>query len=213
MLRLKDSHYFAKGYTRLCYIHPDDTGLCIKIPLEEKGDRKRRNKGILKAIKRENDYYKRLAKRNICWDHLSKYLGDIDTNLGRGSVYQLIRDKQGEIPKTLEYYLQSPEFIFKNEDSIINALKTLLDYMIENAISTTSLFPRNLVLDTTCTPLKLTIIDDIGNTEFIRFSELSNRLMKSKINRKWQKMHLFIQKNYNGLPQTFIDKLSKIITS
>jgi len=183
MIELDDSLFFSKGTTRKCFLHPENNNLCIKIPLINEG---KRNKGILKAVHRENKFYLRLKKRNVSWEHLSQYKGDVDTNLGRGSVYQLIRDDNGEIATNLEQYLQSKNPLI-NSNVLANALDELYAYMQENKVLTTSLLPRNIVIHQRNGHVKLIIIDDIGSSEFIPVSQYISFFAEKKIKRKWAK--------------------------
>ncbi|OIQ47617.1 MAG: hypothetical protein BM565_05620 [Gammaproteobacteria bacterium MedPE] len=190
MLILNNSHYFSQGTTRKCYFHPDNNELCVKIPLTDQGDRTR---GLMKNIDRENRYYRNLAKKNISWTHLSRYHGDTETNLGYSSVYQLVRDCHGEIAKNLEDYLADKNFVATHLNELIAALKELYTYMRDNQILTTSLQPRNIVLNPIANQFKLIIIDDIGNSEFIRISEFIAIFARKKIDRKWRRMLTLIQ--------------------
>jgi len=183
MIELNESLFFSKGTTRKCFLHPENNDLCIKIPLVNEG---KRNKGILKAVHRENKFYLRLKKRNVSWEHLSQYKGDVDTNLGRGSVYQLIRNDNGEIATNLEHYLQSKNQLI-NSDVLSNVLDELYAYMQANQILTTSLLPRNIVLHQHHEQMKLVIIDDIGSSEFIPVSQYISFFAEKKIKRKWAK--------------------------
>ncbi|WP_133406385.1 YrbL family protein [Parashewanella tropica] len=193
MLIINESLYIAKGTHRCCYIHPHDDNLCIKIPLNKQG---KQSKNIQKALNREHKYYKRLSSRNISWKHLSEYKGDIDTNLGKGSIYQLIKDDNGLVSKSLEYYLQNPSLIKDYEENFVKQLDCLYEYMSSNKILTTSLLPRNIAVQKTDCHLKLWIIDDIGNSEFIPISEVTSRLIRKKIKRKWNEMVELINTHY-----------------
>ena len=204
MLILDNNLYFAQGTNRKCYLHPQNRDLCIKIPLQNQQTRQR---GILRNIERENNYYKKLQKKNISWSHLCQYHGDIETDLGIGSVYQIIRDDSGEIATNLEHYLQQPEFVQAYQRQLISALKELFDYMVDNLIVTTSLLPRNIVLTRTTEGFKLTIIDDIGNSEWLKLSELTTALTIKKIRRKWHKMLTNIQTECKNLPSSIIDEV------
>ena len=155
--------------------------MCIKIPLENEG---KRTRGILRAISRENKFYLKLKKQKASWEHLSEYKGDVDTNFGRGSVYQLIRNDDGEISTNLERYLQSNSTI-ENSDELSNELDKLYNYMQKNRILTTSLLPRNVVIQKLDGRVKLVIIDDIGNSEFIPVSQYMTSFAQRKIKRKW----------------------------
>ncbi len=195
MLTLNDSLYFAEGYVRKCYLHPDDNNLCVKIPHKNQNERQR---GICKSIQREKNYYKSLIKRGIAWDHLCQYHGDIETNLGLGSVYEIIRDHNGEIAQNLEQYLSQADFFQNHESELVKALQELLKYMLENKILTTSLRPRNIVLDPVPDNFKLSLIDDIGNSEWLKVSELTSGLQVRKIKRKWRAMFKEIETKYIG---------------
>jgi len=181
MIELNESLYFSKGTTRKCFFHPEHDDLCIKIPLENEG---KRTRGILRAISRENKFYLKLKKQKASWEHLSEYKGDVDTNFGRGSVYQLIRNDDGEISTNLERYLQSNSPI-ENSDELSNELDKLYNYMQKNRILTTSLLPRNVVIQKLDGRVKLVIIDDIGNSEFIPVSQYMTSFAQRKIKRKW----------------------------
>lgn len=208
MLVLDDNHYFAKGYSRNCYTHPSNDNRCLKIAITQNP---KRTPGIVKGIERENKYYKHLAKQNISWAHLSQYYGDIETNRGLASVYQLIRDPDNQISKSLEYCLSEADFIKKHSDQLISALNELFKYMKDNVILTTSLLPRNIVVQlSTTSVIKLYLIDDIGSSEFIPFSQYIRYLGKRKVVRKWEKMlKLILSKNQN-LPTDFIKKLQEL---
>ena len=65
--------------------------------------------GKEKEDHRDRDYYKRLQRWGIPWDMITRYYGDVATNLGRGSVFELIVDQEGGISKDLEPYLLSSE--------------------------------------------------------------------------------------------------------
>jgi len=188
MIELNTSLFFSKGTTRQCFLHPDNNDLCIKIPLVNEG---KRNKGILKAVSRENKFYLRLQKRNASWAHLSQYKGDVETNLGKGSVYQLIRNDDGNIATNLEQYLQSKNPTMSN-DVLADALDDLYAYMQANKILTTSLLPRNIVLHQQHGQMKLVIIDDIGSSEFIPVSQYISFFAEKKIKRKWAKFKAII---------------------
>ena len=181
MIELNESLYFAKGTTRRCFFHPEHDDLCIKVPLDNEG---KRTRGILKAISRENQFYKTLQNNNISWEHLSEYKGDVDTNFGKGSIYQLIRDHNGEISTNLESYIQ-PNNSIESNDELSRELNNLYRYMQQYKILTTSLLPRNIVIQKNESNVKLIIIDDIGSSEFIPVSAFFAKLAEKKIKRKW----------------------------
>lgn len=97
MLEIDHSHYFAQGLHRKCYVHPQNKYKVIKINMMHAVDHK--------ETKREVDYYKHLERRGINWNMIPKYYGTEETTLGKGHVFDLIRDYDGHISKPLTYYL------------------------------------------------------------------------------------------------------------
>ena len=82
MLYLDESLLVGKGANRICYQHPVEREKCIKIPKVSNCQ--------TQAL--ECEYFKLLYTNNISWKHLSHYYGEVNTNIGRGYVYELIRD-------------------------------------------------------------------------------------------------------------------------
>ena len=175
MLLLSEADIFGKGYHRTCYRHPNDASLCIKIM----------KKTQLKELDREIEYYEILAKKNISWDLLSKYHGQVETNEGLGEVFDLILDSSGDVSKTFEHYLKEPHV--EPTEELLNSLVELKSYMLKNAIVTTAIKPRNIVYQKSDSGNRAVIIDDIGNTEFIPLSTYYKVFARAKIKRKWKK--------------------------
>ena len=97
MLTLESSALIGRGLRRECYFHPEDENKCIKVVVS----------GDHKETRREQSYYRLLEKRNISWRMLARFYGNVDTNLGEGAVFDLIRDYNGEISKTLGHYFSA----------------------------------------------------------------------------------------------------------
>lgn len=171
---LEEKHLIGEGFHRRCFIHPTDDNLCVKVGKID----------LTKEMAREYDYYKRLNKKQISWDCLSQYYGVIQTNIGVGYIYQLIKDDNNQPSKTLEHYLQNDMPI-----GATNALKQLENYLLTQVVITTSLKPRNIVLQKYNNHVKnAVIVDDIGNTEFIPLSNVSNVFARLKIRRKLNRL-------------------------
>jgi len=96
-------------------------------------------------IKREKQYYRHLQKRGISWDMIPRYYGDAETNLGLGSVFDLISDHDLTVSKSLEYYLSSEEQTEKCYESLSESLHLLKKYLLDNNIVTMDLKPYNIL--------------------------------------------------------------------
>ena len=77
------------GRHRACYIHPADTSKCIKV-VHNPGEH------AFQEIKRELAYYKHLESYLKDWSGLPRFYGEVETNLGRGFVYDRIVDFDGK---------------------------------------------------------------------------------------------------------------------
>ena len=178
VIYINSSSLIGKGAHRKCYVHPENKDLCVKIIF----------KGDLKESKREQSCYRLLEKRNISWEMLSRYYGVIESNLGRGAVFDLIRDYDGEISKTLEYYLSSSEILELYCPCFLQAFYSLKKYLYKYKIITMNLQAKNILYKKTSDKDgHLVIIDNIGNSDFIPVCNYIGYLATKKILRKWQR--------------------------
>ena len=186
MLHIESSEFIGEGSHRACYGHPENKNLCIKIGAIDS-----------KESQRERKCYSLLQKRNISWEYLSRFYGFVDTNLGRGEVFDLVRDHDGNISKSLEYYLDSKE---KSESFCIelaNAIGLLKENTYQQAILVRSILPENLLYKKTSNENgRLVIIDNIGNTDLIPICDYSKFFARRKIMRKWARFESAMLRKY-----------------
>ena len=191
MIELTANDCFAKGFHRACYIHPADGGLCIKVSL----------RGDFRESEREIRYYRHLAGRNISWDMLPRFHGSVETNFGAGAVFDLIRDYDGEISKTLVSYFNSAVLAEANLTGLTQGFKRLRDYLMEHRIVTRTIKAKNVLYhrrdaENGC----LMIIDNIGNTEFIPYANYIGYFARAKTARKWRRFEAHTIEHYPSNP-------------
>ncbi len=183
MIQLEDKYYIGEGDIRVCYEHPLDKGLCIKVPRPET-TRKYTEKELL--------YFYKLAKRNKSkyqYPFYSDFHNEEETNFGLGQIFDLVRDETtGEISRTLEYYLTESNTI--EDEKLESALKVLKQQMTKHRVFTRDLRARNI-----CCKIKddesieLIIIDGIGHRDFFPFADWFHYFSKKKIDRTFTKWH------------------------
>lgn len=175
MIILDNSLIIGKGTNRTCYLYPNNSK-CIKI----------NNSSDNSETKKEIMYYKYLIKENISFTNLSKYYGVVETNLGKGYVFDLIKDYDGEISKTLSYYLQTED----RTKSILNPLKLLEDlkrYTLHQGIIVKDLNTKNIMYQKIDENIgRLIIIDGITNSNFFSISRYFKKYRLKKINYFWE---------------------------
>ena len=187
MITLESSSLIGRGLRRECYFHPEDENKCIKVVVA----------GDHKETAREQSYYRLLEKRNISWKMLARFYGNIETNRGEGAVFELIRDHNEEVSKTLEHYFSANNETDLNYQDLSRALPLLKQYLLKWKIVTMSLKPQNIVYQKiNPTQGKLVVIDNIGNSDFIPICNYVDRMAIRKIRRKWQRFEESLSKDY-----------------
>ena len=170
----------GNGRERICYVHPTESDKAIKITPGP----------VRKQTDRELKFYRGLkGRRKVNYEHIPKYFGPIETTQGRGQVFELIRDYDGTISKSMLWYLEegySMDFFEKK-------LTELHDYLLANhLIFNHDMYAGNLLYKRKSeSEGKLIIIDGLGDTVFISWLNALPSHARSKINRRWE---LFINR-------------------
>ncbi len=195
MIELNENLLLGKGTKRFVYIHPNDNTKCIKIL---------KSPDSKKAVKRELNEYKKLVKRDISWKMLSKYYKKVKTNLGDGYIFDLIRDYDGEISKTLPYYLND-KHNFKNIINPTQCIQNFKDYILKNSIVVGDISFANIVYQrVSSVDGKFVVIDGVENSEFIPIATYVNHFREKKIKRKLARVDKNLKKY-----QVYLDYLNK----
>ncbi|MDL2329397.1 hypothetical protein LJC71_06585 [Desulfosarcina sp. OttesenSCG-928-A07] len=192
MYILDSSLFIGHGVNRECYVHPENSALCIKVVVGHGGKRETRI---------EKSAYKHLEKRGISWELLSRFHGTVSTNKGLGVVFELIRDRDGSISKPLRQYIHTPEQTALHRDGLSRAFSHLKTYLFSEEIITSPLKAKNIVYQqTTDTGGKLVIIDNVGNTDFIPICNYLSWAAQRKIHRRWKRFELRLKTRYAHNP-------------
>lgn len=164
MVTLSENDYFGKGSFQKCYVHPNDPNLCLKVKTDKNL--------IDPRVDREIAYYKKIQKKKIKSDFFAHYHGEILTNYGMASVYDLVRNETDQqISKPLSQYLD-----FKNGQFSEAYLQSLLTILKEKLIRH-KIIVRDLTAENICckilqdNTIKLVIIDGVGHRDFFPFVE------------------------------------------
>ena len=177
ILRISDSSYIGKGKNQKVYFHPNFPQRCIKINYS----------GQNREQVEEPKIYDRLQKSNINWTHLAKFYSECKTNLGVGLIFELIKDYDGTVSKTLNKYFRSNYINF--EAPYLKAeLSILRQFLLKQSVVLRELSENNILVQYfNKDQYRLVVIDGLGHNEFISFFTLSRTLMRMKIERRWKK--------------------------
>ena len=137
---------------------------------------------------REEKCYRLLEKRNISWDLIPRFYGFVETNLGRGAIFDLIRDYDGGLSRSLGYYLASNTLEEAHQLSLSNAFVPLKDYLCRYRVITMMLKPQNIVFrKLSDVDGDLVLIDSVGNSDLLPICDYSGFFARQKILRKWRR--------------------------
>lgn len=191
MLDLETALVVGKGLHRVCYAHPQDDRLCVKVLLPLK------SQTPLIEAEREVKYYGFLEKKGVPWTMLPKFHGEVVTSRGPGYVFDLIRDHDGLVSQTLKHYLASPIETENNAEGLLMAFDLLKDYLLEWKIVTMTIKAKNILYQKISEKKgRLVIVDNIGNSDFIPICDYVDFMAERKIRRKWYRFEAALRKEY-----------------
>jgi len=191
MLDLESSPVVGRGLHRACYVHPSNGNLCVKVlfPLKSREP--------LIEVEREVNYYRFLKKRGVPWTMLPEFHGETDTTRGKGYIFDLVRDYDGSVSKTLRDYLSLPQETMKYAEALSAAFDLLKDYLLQWKITTMTIKAKNILYRKISEAEgRLVIVDNIGNSDFIPICDYVGFMARRKIHRKWQSFEALLIKEY-----------------
>ncbi len=188
IIHLNKSLLIAKSIGITIYSHPDNPNQCLKIVHHKSIDE---NKIDIK-------YHQHLQNRGASFKHVARFQGEQNTNKGNAVVFELIKDYDGKISKTLQYYLLTPR---KFDQLIAEHLLILKQYLLTERIVFKDLNPNNIVLcRINATDITLIIVDGLASRNLIPIAHYVNFFAVSMIKRRWRKT---IENRYKELKPIF----------
>ena len=205
MINLQGVIPFAEGGNRVCYVHPDDKSMCLKITKLEAVKKMYRKAPWYKKLRsvksfddnfrEERAYKQRAIKENPqeIWKHLAKWYGFELTSEGLASCTELIANNN-KVALNLEEYL----FSKGRTPEIDTALKEFEMFLKETKLLTKNIIPHNLAVQENESRLSLKIIDGLGCMSFIPLAEISNIFANRYIERRIELMYSRIEWDLSG---------------
>jgi len=178
----------GRGLHRACYVHPHAPDRCIKVLTAA-----HREASYAVEQRREAAAYRLHAKRGNSWRHLARYYGEVATDAGAGAVFELIRDDDGGVSKTLQFYLAAPADAFDGSvngdgdvDALARAVQTLYTGMLAERIITMNLKAKNIVWQRGARS-RLVLVDGLGHADYLPACDYVAFLARWKIRRRWMR--------------------------
>lgn len=168
----------------MCFVHPEDPRLAIKISTG----------AVSEQSAREIRFYRKLEKRGgVDSKHIPGFHGLCETSRGKGIVVDLVRDYDGQVSRPLNWYLAQgfpiEEFEPFLEELKQSFLKNLIVFNHDMTIG------NLLVQKTAAARFRMVAIDGLGDVVAIDWLDVFPFLVRRKIRRRWQR---FIARVYRS---------------
>lgn len=170
-----------EGTNRACYSHPSDYLKCIKIDIREN-----------KETENELKYYRKLKKSNVPFEMISEFYGYEQTNLGKATVFELIRDDDGKISQEMDKFLDNNSV--DDIEKILKHLPLLKKYIFDNKIYVKDLNPVNVMYQIKKKSNRLVIIDGLAHSNYNPFFYTCDFFIMNKIKNSWNRFIKIIGK-------------------
>lgn len=184
---------FSSGGNRYCFINPNDSTQCIKIPRPERLPelKRREQKGLARfkpvdAFDENKQEFKTIKKieetigPNV-FKLISRCYGLVETDLGLGLASELIRDYDGKISITLKQYVWEKGFTSELKE----VLEKFKSYWQCCGVPSRNLLLHNIVVQESEKGIaRLVVIDGLGWSEFFQVGSLFPIINKAKAKRK-----------------------------
>ena len=186
LLSLTDELILSKGKHKVVYLHPFNDKLCIKI-LNNISDT---------DFDREMKYRHALGSKADKMSLLTKYFGEIETNRGKGYIFERVFNFDGSDCKTIQDHLQNPESI----DDLTELLLSFKKVFIDEKFVTAGMNPKNFLVQR-LSPIKrqVRIIGKIGTAAKIPILYYSDFLMIKRARKYWRRFVKEISIEYSEI--------------
>lgn len=117
---LESATLLGSGNERFCYLHPDDEDKVIKIPHNKREKSRHQNE-------LEYQYMSYLQQHNADMSHIAACYGWIETDMGRGLVFQRVHDANGMDSITLNKALKESVLTVEEAKKLLEELRVYLE--------------------------------------------------------------------------------------
>jgi len=177
-LVLDETLLLARGGVRAVYRHPAEADKCLKIVFNQQRRR---------SVRREITYLKKYHRRHGPLDYLPGFYGFCSTNLGRAAIFELIRDVDGQVSRSLAEFVAGRVTPGLGAGQIVELLAELHHRLLADQVIACDPAPPNLLVQyRDAHRPRLVLVDGIGNPHFIKIADFSKYYADKLINKKWR---------------------------
>lgn len=206
MIDLSGSTPFAEGARRLCYQHPENTDLCVKISKPQTVEARRKHAPWYRRLRsltafddnydelkgyRQLPIFRALKDDNAqVWQHIPRCYGFAGTSLGPGLVLDYYHSN-GKPAPTVQDHIAKHGMTAELQ----SAMQEFADFLTSSQLVTRAIIPHNIVW---AADGKIKLIDGIGGRNLIPLAEffpipqlnvIAKRKTKRRLRDMWQRLY------------------------
>lgn len=151
LITLEHARLLGSGNERLCFVHPENERLCIKVT--KPGVTHRSQNAI------EQQYFEYLKEQATPFTYLPEYYGVVQTNYGPGLVFERILDDNNQPSQRLDALIKNHEI---SNSCAAEAVEELQEYLLKYGIMLGDINPDQILMRREKRTLKPVIIDGVG---------------------------------------------------
>ena len=190
VITLSEDLFYGKGTHKKSYRHPHDSSKCIKMAYSALGQ---------KDLDRELRYLEVVSSCGGEHRMLPKYFGPVETNIGKGHVYEFITDYNGKACLTLELLCRDDKLLAQYFDEIVNKLKQLKADMLNENIITMGLFAENILFQrVSASEFLVRVVNDMGSAALIPLEYYFGFIAKIRIKKRWRRFIEHLLNDYGS---------------
>ncbi|WP_394145853.1 YrbL family protein [Vibrio atypicus] len=156
---LSNANRIGTGNERICFEHPANPALCIKVyhPMEEI---LKHTKVVRQQNEMEQYYFQKLVERDVPFTFIPRCHGWIETSLGRGLVFDRVVDDSGSASQPLTAMLKQGTV---SQSEAHDILKSVEAYLLQYSISICDVSPGHILMQEQNGQLTPKVIDGVGS--------------------------------------------------
>lgn len=190
IVNITDDLFLGKGGHRACYRHPADQSKCIKIILNSDGER---------TVNFELGFLHTLHKRGYFPRLIPRFYGTIETNKGKGYVYDLVQNADGTSAMTLDDFLKDPQRLNESKEILLALMSQLHKDLYDNQVIVRSLEAWNVLFPKgTDGTLSIRLVNDLGMPNKLKIPYYISYAAHSHVEKHWRKFKHDMRPYYEG---------------
>ena len=197
MIVLSGRAPLSSGDFRHCYLHPDDATKCVKVLKRRKDTRHHGRierffrRGAVDSNRREYDHYCDLAGAGVPLErYFPKMHGPVETDLGSGLCFDLVRGSEGDAPVSLLTIMKGEGPAALEAEFVLREVTEFARFCQRYAILASCDEPGNIGFVRNGDGFRLVAYDlkFRQNKEFIPVSTLFSSVRRRKVQRRFERL-------------------------